>query len=91
MTNGIENGFILTNIFGDDFNFVNSEVEYSRSEIMAGRMSLDIIVNQNVKYPPNKWKEWEKVYVKINFFRGQRVRKCYNGNRCKWRNNNLHL
>ena len=68
MTNGIENGFILTNIFGDDFNSVNSEVEYSRSEIMAGRMSLDIIVNQNVKYPPNKWKEWEKVYVKIDFW-----------------------
>lgn len=68
MIDDMENWFVLTNIYGDDFEFENSEVEYSRSEIMASRMSLDIIVSKEVKYPPNKWKKWEKVYVKIDFF-----------------------
>lgn len=66
--NGIENWFVLTNIFGNDFSFIESKVEYLRNEIFAGRISLDFIINCNVKNPPSKWSKWDNVYVKIDFF-----------------------
>ena len=32
-----------------------------------GDLSIDFIISCKVVNPPNKWKEWDKVYVKIDF------------------------
>lgn len=65
---GIENWFALEKIFGEDITLSDSVIENSILDAIAGRMSLDIVVSHAVKNPPIKWKEWEKVYLKINFF-----------------------
>lgn len=66
--NGIENWFVLTDIFGDDFSFVNSQIECINSQPFAGNVWFDIIVGNEVKKPPKKWNKWEKVHLCINFF-----------------------
>lgn len=65
---GIENWFALQKIFGEDITLADSMIENSILDAIAGKMSLDIVVSHEVKNPPIKWKEWEKVYLKIDFF-----------------------
>lgn len=65
---GIENWFVLEKIFGENIVLTDSTIENSILDVIAGRMSLDIIVGCEVKSPPAKWKNWEKVYLKIDFF-----------------------
>lgn len=65
---GIENWFALEKIFGEDITLTDSMIENSILDAIAGKMSLDIIVGHKVKNPPAKWKKWEKVYLKIDFF-----------------------
>ena len=65
---GIENWFALQKIFGEDITLADSMIENSILDAIAGKMSLDIVVSHEVKNPPIKWEEWEKVYLKIDFF-----------------------
>ncbi len=65
--NGIVNWCVLTNIFGNDFNFMEASIEYIRSEPLNGSIYIDFVVNSKVINPPKRWKHWDKVYVKIDF------------------------
>lgn len=65
---GIENWFALEKIFGDDITMTDSIIENSILDAIGGKMSLEIIFNCEVKNPPVKWKKWEKIYLKIDFF-----------------------
>ena len=64
---GIVNWFVLSNIFGNDFQFTNALIEYVRSEPLAGDISMEFVIGSKVINPPAKWKQWDKVYVKIDF------------------------
>ncbi|MDE7121705.1 MAG: hypothetical protein K2O42_06045 [Oscillospiraceae bacterium] len=64
---GIVNWFVLSNIFGSDFQFINATIEYVRSEPLSGDIYLEFVVSNKVINPPSKWKQWDKVYVKIDF------------------------
>ena len=64
----IDNCFVLYDTFGDDFNFIGSEIDCVRSETFAGRLSMDIITDHDVKKPSPRWKGWEKVSVTLDFF-----------------------
>jgi hypothetical protein len=46
----------------------DSIIENSILDAIGGKMSLEIIFNSEVKNPPVKWKTWEKIYLKIDFF-----------------------
>ena len=65
---GIDNWFVLNNIFGDDFSLSNSILDVVNFSAIGGRLSLDIIVNCKVENPPRKWEKWDRVYVKLDFF-----------------------
>lgn len=65
--NGIVNWNVLTNIFGNDFNFTDASIEYIRSEPLGGSVYIDFVVNSKVVNPPTRWKYWDKIYVKIDF------------------------
>ncbi|MDE5738046.1 MAG: hypothetical protein K2H93_06765 [Oscillospiraceae bacterium] len=71
---GIVNWFVLSNIFGNDFQFTNALIEYVRSEPLSGDISMEFVISNKVINPPAKWKQWDKVYVKIDF---SFVRKLY--------------
>lgn len=64
---GVENWFVLTNIFGKNFSFVQSQIDLVSSDLLSGRMDIDFIVDYPVKYPPAKWENWDKVYIRIYF------------------------
>ena len=64
---GIINKNVLLNIFGNDFSFENALIEHITFEPIAGDLSIDFIISCKVVNPPNKWKKWDKVYVKIDF------------------------
>jgi hypothetical protein len=55
-------------IFGEDITMTDSIIENSILDAIGGKMSLEIIFNSEVKNPPAKWKTWEKIYLKIDFF-----------------------
>ena len=65
--NGIINWNVLTNIFGDDFNFTDASIKYIKSEPLDGTVYIDFVVNSKVINPPKRWKHWDKIYVKIYF------------------------
>ena len=71
---GIVNWFVLSNIFGNDFQFTNALIEYVRSEPLSGDIYIELVISNKVINPPAKWKQWDKVYVKIDF---SFVRKLY--------------
>ncbi len=64
----IYNCFVLYDIFGDDFNFISSEIDCIRSETFAGRLSMDIITDHDVKKPSPRWTKWERICVRLDFF-----------------------
>ncbi len=64
----IDNFFVLYDTFGDDFDFIGSEIDCIRSETFAGRLSMDIITDHDVKKPSPRWTEWERICVGIDFF-----------------------
>ncbi|MCM1539589.1 MAG: immunity 50 family protein [bacterium] len=65
---GIENWFALEKIFGEDVTLSDSIIENAILDAIGGKMSLEMIVDCEVKNPPSKWTAWEKVYLKIDFF-----------------------
>lgn len=64
----IYNCFVLYDTFGDDFNFIGSEIDCIRSETFAGRLSMDIITDHDVKKPSPRWTEWKRICVRLDFF-----------------------
>lgn len=71
---GIVNWFVLSNIFGNDFQFTDALIEYVRSEPLSGNIYIEFVISNKVINPPARWKQWDKVYVKIDF---SFVRKLY--------------
>lgn len=65
--NGIVNWYVLSNIFGDDFQFTGALIDYIRSEPVGGEVYIEFIVGNKAINPPARWKHWDKVYVKIDF------------------------
>ncbi len=65
--NGIVNWTVLTNIFGDDFNFKDASIEYIKGEPLGRSVYIDFIVNSKVINPPTRWKHWDNICVKIDF------------------------
>ncbi len=65
--NGIVNWNVLSNIFGNDFEFTDALIDYIRAEPLGGDISIDLVMSKKVINPPAKWKKWDKVYVKIDF------------------------
>nr|MDE5620713.1 hypothetical protein [Ruminococcus sp.] len=64
----IDNCFVLYDTFGDDFNFIGSEIDCVRSEIFAGRLSVDVITDHDVKKPSPRWTKWKRICVRLDFF-----------------------
>lgn len=54
--NGVENWFVLTDIFGDDFTFENTEVECINCSSFVSDVQFDIVISKEVKNPPKKWR-----------------------------------
>lgn len=66
--NGIYNWFVLNNIFGDNFSLNGSQVCNMKSTPFDGRLSIDIVTVQKVINPSPRWKEWNKIYIGLDFF-----------------------
>lgn len=66
--NGIYNWFVLNNIFGDNFSLNGSQVCNMKSTPFDGRLSIDIVTVQKVINPSPRWKEWNEIYIGLDFF-----------------------
>lgn len=66
--NGIYNWFVLNNIFGDNFSLNGSQVCNMKSTALDGRLSVDFVTVQKVINPSPRWKEWNEIYIKLDFF-----------------------
>lgn len=66
--NGIYNWFVLDNIFGDNFSLKGSQVYNMKSTPFDGRLSVDFITVQKVITPSPRWKEWNEIYIRLDFF-----------------------
>lgn len=73
---GIENWFALEKIFGEDVTLSDSIIENAILDAIGGKMSLEMIVDCEVKSPPSKWTAWEKVYLKIDFLHKRGAVSC---------------
>lgn len=71
---GIENWFVLSEIFGDDFQFMGAEIEQIIDEPLGGTLSIGFIIDDPVLNPPKKWEHWDKVYVRLYFAFIRRLR-----------------
>ncbi len=65
---GIDNEFILNNIFGDNDIFKNAQLINLNWQLSDERMEISIKTPCKVLVPPKKWTEWDYVYIKIDFF-----------------------
>lgn len=65
---GIDNDFILKNIFEVDNVFNTSKIYNINWQYSSERMELELIVNNMVKNPPKKWREWNEIYMRIDFW-----------------------
>lgn len=65
--NGIYNWFALDNIFGDNFSLKGSQVCNMKSTPFDGRLSVDFITIQKVINPSPRWKEWNEIYIRLDF------------------------
>ena len=65
---GIDNWFAIENIFGDNITFSNATIKNAKYDLLSGTITIDIILDCEVKNPPAKWGKWDKVYIKVDFF-----------------------
>lgn len=64
---GIINWYVLSNIFGDDFQLTGALIDNIIDEPLGGNLHIEFIIDNKVTTPPNRWKHWDKVYLKIDF------------------------
>lgn len=67
MTNGITNWNILTNIFGDNFQFTDAVIDNLKTIPLDRTVSIGFITDRQVLHPPAKWERWDKVCICIDF------------------------
>lgn len=65
---GFDNWFAVENIFGHEFCFSNAEIVNVLAKGLSGELVIELQVHDTVKKPPEKWKKWDLVYIKICFF-----------------------
>lgn len=65
---GIENWFAVERIFGENITLYHAVIKNSIYNLLDGSVTMDIFLSCEVKNPPAKWKKWDKVYLKVNFF-----------------------
>ncbi len=65
---GFDNWFTIENIFGHGFCFSNAEIMNVVADGLRGELVIEMQVSDLVKTPPQKWKRWDMVYIKICFF-----------------------
>ena len=71
---GIINWFVLSNIFGDDFQLKGALIDNIKVEPLGGNLYIEFIIDNKVITPPKRWKHWDKVYLKIDFFFVKKLR-----------------
>lgn len=66
--NGIDNWFILNNIFGNNFSLIGTWIDNIRSTPLDGRLTIDFITENEVINPSPRWKKWDKIYITLDVF-----------------------
>ncbi len=71
---GIINWYVLSKIFGDDFQLTGALIDNISDKPLERNLSIELIINAKVINPPDRWNKWDKVYVKIDFSFVDRLR-----------------
>ena len=78
---GICNWFVLTKIFGSNYNLVGSRIYRMIDDPFNRKLSMEFIIGDDVIQPPERWKKWEKVYAKIDFWDVRKLTREIQGTR----------
>jgi len=65
---GFDNGYVITNIFGENNVFKDSVIENIIYQPLDYRITMTVLTICNVINPPKKWTEWDVVALNIDFF-----------------------
>ncbi|GAE90888.1 Imm50 family immunity protein [Acetivibrio straminisolvens] len=65
---GIDNAFVLENIFGNIDIFKGAEITNISWQLITARMEICIETQSKVLNPPKKWEKWDKVYIRLEIF-----------------------
>lgn len=65
---GFDNWFVIQNMYGEDFSFLNAEIYNLKADGLCGTLELEVEAGETVKCPPKRWKKWDKTYITIEFF-----------------------
>ena len=65
---GIENWFVLEQIFGETFDLQGELLDNMTVHPLGGSVFLEWIVSKPVLHAPKRWHTYEKVYISLDLF-----------------------
>lgn len=65
---GFDNGFVLSEIFGEADVFSGAAIDNINYTPLGFNMKMDVLTKCNVRSSPPKWKTWDIVCIKIELF-----------------------
>ena len=68
MLTGIDNSFVLNDIFGMADIFKGAEIKNINWKFADSRIELEIQTSCKVINPPSKWNKWDCIYLRIALY-----------------------